>query len=84
MMSFLSYLLSLEGQWFHIYTDHKPLTFAFASSSTCWTARQERHLAFVAEYTNDIRNIHGRDNAVAVELSRVQLDSVYGRMSPNY
>ena len=34
----------VEGQCFHIYTDHKPLTFAFASSSERWTSRQQRHL----------------------------------------
>ena len=41
----------IEGRRFHIYTDHKPITFAFASSSQRWTARQQRHLAFIAEYT---------------------------------
>ena len=63
----------LEGQRFHIYTDHKPLTFAFASSSNRWTPRQQRHLTLVAEYTTDIRHIHGRNNTVADVLSRVEL-----------
>ena len=63
----------IEGRRFHIFTDHKPLTFAFASNR--WTPRQQRHLAFIAEYTTDIRHIHGRDNAVADALSRVELIS---------
>ena len=63
----------IEGRKFHIYTDHKPLTFAFASSSERWTSRQRRHLAFIAEYTTDVRHVHGRDNAVADALSRVEL-----------
>ena len=63
----------VEGQTFHIYTDHKPLTFAFASSSECWTSRQQRHLSYIAEYTTDVRHVHGRDNAVADALSRVEL-----------
>ena len=63
----------IEGRKFHIYTDHKPLTFAFASSSERWTSRQRRHLAFIAEYTTDVRHVHGRENAVADALSRVEL-----------
>ena len=63
----------IEGRQFHIYTDHKPLSFAFASSSQRWTARQQRHLAFVAEYTTDVRHVHGRDNTVADALSRIEL-----------
>ncbi len=49
----------IEGRRFHIYTDHKPLTFAFASSLERWTSRQQRHLAFIAEYTTDVRHVHG-------------------------
>ena len=65
----------IEGRRFHIFTDNKPLTFAFASNSDRWTPMQQRHLAFIAEYTTDIRHIHGRDNAVADALSRVELIS---------
>ena len=63
----------IEGRRFHVYIDHKPLTFAFASSSQRWTARQQCHLAFIAEYTTDVRHVHGRDNIVADALSCVQL-----------
>ncbi len=71
----------LEGQRFHIYTDHKPLTFALASSSNHWTPRQQRHLALVAEYTTDIWHIHGRNNTVADALSRVELGGGQACMS---
>jgi len=65
----------LEGRRFHIYTDHKPLTFALASSSERWTPRQQRHLSFIDEYTTGVRHVHGRDNAVADALSRVELST---------
>ena len=71
----------VEGRRFYIYTDHKPLTFALASSSERWTSRQRRHLAFIAEYTTDVRHVHGRDNTVADALSRVELDGLLVCMS---
>jgi cleavage and polyadenylation specificity factor subunit 1 len=60
----------LEGRSFFISTDHKPLTFALHRSSDARSARQQRHLAYVAEYTSDIRHVPGRDNKVADALSR--------------
>ena len=59
----------IEGRRFHIYTDHKSLTFAFASSSDRWTLRQQRHLAVISEYTTDVRHVEYRNNAVADALS---------------
>jgi hypothetical protein len=61
----------LEGRKFVVYTDHKPLTHAIARVSDPWTARQCRHLAYVAEYTSDIRHIAGAANIVADTLSRL-------------
>jgi cleavage and polyadenylation specificity factor subunit 1 len=60
----------LEGQSFFISTDHKPLTFALHLSSDTWSARQQRHLSYVAEYTSDIRHVPGCENKVADALSR--------------
>ena len=60
----------LEGRQFHILTDHKPLTHALHRISDPWSARQQRHLASVAEYTADIRHIAGAENVVADALSR--------------
>jgi RNase H-like domain found in reverse transcriptase/Reverse transcriptase (RNA-dependent DNA polymerase)/Integrase zinc binding domain len=60
----------LEGRPFTIYTDHKPLTQALHQSSEPWTARQCRHLSYVAEFTSDVRHVAGVDNVVADTLSR--------------
>ncbi len=60
----------LEGWTFHLLTDHKPLTFALSRLSDLWTPRQGRQLAYVAEFTADIRHIAGTDNVDADALSR--------------
>jgi RNase H-like domain found in reverse transcriptase len=60
----------LEGRKFCIYSDHKPLTFALHRASGAWSARQQRHLSYVAEYTSDIRHVPGKQNCVADALSR--------------
>jgi RNase H-like domain found in reverse transcriptase/Reverse transcriptase (RNA-dependent DNA polymerase) len=60
----------LEGRQFHILSDHKPLTFALHCSSDAWSAQQQRHLTYVAEYTSDIRHVPGNLNTVADALSR--------------
>jgi cleavage and polyadenylation specificity factor subunit 1 len=60
----------LEGRRWTLFTDHKPLTFALGKVSDPWTARQARHLSYVAEYTSDIRHVAGKDNVVADMLSR--------------
>jgi hypothetical protein len=60
----------LDGHRFAIFTDHKPLTYALATVSDPWTARQSRQLSYVAEYTSDIRHIAGAANVVADTLSR--------------
>jgi RNase H-like domain found in reverse transcriptase/Reverse transcriptase (RNA-dependent DNA polymerase)/Integrase core domain/Integrase zinc binding domain len=61
---------SLEGRSFYVLTDHKPLVFALHRLSDPWTARQQRHLSFIAEYTSDIRHVAGKENVVADALSR--------------
>ena len=60
----------VEGRVFHINTDHKPLTFALHSSAERHSPRQARHLAFISEFTSDIRHIEGQANRVADALSR--------------
>jgi hypothetical protein len=60
----------LEGRSFTILTDHKPLVGALAQTLDPWTARQCRHLAYVAEFTLDVEHVAGRDNIVADALSR--------------
>ena len=69
----------LEGRAFTIYTDHKPLTFAFASSAER-SPRQTNHLSFIAEFSTDVRHVDGKSNVVADALSRavnaVQLPTI--------
>ncbi len=60
----------LEGRRFTVWTDHKPLTSALHRVSEPWTARQQRHLAYIAEYTSDLRHVAGLANVVADTLSR--------------
>ena len=65
----------LEGKQFTVFTDHKPLTLALASSSER-SPRQTRHLSFIAEFTSDIKHIQGECNVVADMLSRPTISAV--------
>jgi transposase InsO family protein len=60
----------LEGRLFHVLTDHKPLTTALHRVSEPWSAKQQRQLSYIAEYTADVRHIAGKENLVADALSR--------------
>lgn len=62
---------SLQGRHFSIYTDHKPLIFAFSKKSDSGSPRQLRHLDFISQFSTDIRHIPGTDNIVADALSRI-------------
>ena len=46
----------LEAHSFIAYTDHKPLTLAFAKVSDPWQSpRQQRHLPYISDFTTDVR-----------------------------
>jgi hypothetical protein len=60
----------LEGRQFRILTDHKPLVAAFRRVSPPWSARQQRQLSYISEFTSDIRHTPGSSNHVADALSR--------------
>ncbi|KAI5724764.1 hypothetical protein M8J77_006869 [Diaphorina citri] len=68
------FLHMIEGRVFTIYTDHKPLTFAFLGGvvkpEKC-SPRQFRHLDFIAQFSTDIQYVPGSQNVVADALSRV-------------
>ena len=63
----------VEGQAFTLYTDHKPLIYLRAKEAEVWSAWHQHHLAYVAEYTADIKHVPGVENVVADALSRPQL-----------
>jgi hypothetical protein len=62
----------LEAHHFAIFTDHKPLIYAFQQKRDKCSPRQFNHLDFVAQFTTDVRHISGQDNVVADALSRVE------------
>lgn len=62
---------ALEGRTFTIYTDHKPLVFAFQQKSEKAPPRRVRQLDFISQYSTDIRHIKGTENVTADWLSRI-------------
>ena len=62
----------VEARSFTIYTDHKPITYAFQKKNTESSPRQIRHLDFISQFTTDIRHIAGTENVVADALSRIE------------
>ena len=43
---------ALEGRQFYVLSYHKLLTFALHRQSDAWSAHQQRHRSYVAEYTS--------------------------------
>ena len=66
----------LEGRSVTLFTDHKPLTFAISKISDPWSPRQQRHLAYVSEFTTYVRHIEGKANTVADTLSRGEISAI--------
>ena len=66
----------LEGRPFTAFVDHKPLTGAMKKHADPWTARQQRHLAYISEFTTDLQHVSGKDNCAADCLSRVAASAV--------
>jgi cleavage and polyadenylation specificity factor subunit 1 len=62
----------LKARHFIIFTNHKPLTYAFHQKRDKCSPRQFNRLDFVSQFTKDIRHISGPDNVVADTLSRVE------------
>jgi hypothetical protein len=60
----------LEGRRFRLLTDHKPLVAAMSRVSPPWSARQQRQMAYLAEFTADFRHTPGATNVVADALSQ--------------
>ena len=62
----------LEARVFTVYTDHKPLTYAFQQKLEKASPRQSQHLDFIGQFTTDIQHVSGKDNIVANALSRIE------------
>nr|XP_037270637.1 uncharacterized protein LOC119162285 [Rhipicephalus microplus] len=60
-----------EEQHCTIYTDHKPITYAFSQRRKKLPPVQQNQLSFIAQCTTDIHHISGKKNVVADALSRV-------------
>ena len=61
---------TVKGRNFTIYTDHKPLVHAMAKITELWSARQQRHLSAIPEFSTDKAHVSGKSNIVADCLSR--------------
>ncbi|GFX91369.1 transposon Ty3-I Gag-Pol polyprotein [Trichonephila clavipes] len=66
----------LEGRDFIIYTDQKPLKYAFMQNPDKCSPRQWRHLDFISQFSTDVRHINGTHNAVADALSRIEVNQI--------
>ena len=62
-------LLDISGRNFFVNTDHKPLT---------------RQLAFIAEFTTDIRYVKGQTNFIADALSGPSVSFIDSTSTINY
>lgn len=62
----------LECRRFTLFTDHKPLTFAFRQGTERSSPRQQRHLDYISQFTTDVRHIAGANNVTADALSRIE------------
>lgn len=62
----------VEARTFCIYTDHRPITFAFTTPRDKCSPRQFRYLDFISQFSTYIRYVAGKDNIVADTLSRVE------------
>jgi hypothetical protein len=58
-----------QGRPFQLWTDHKSLIFALNRVSPPTSGRQQHHLAFILEYTNQLVYVTGKANVVADALS---------------
>lgn len=72
-MALQHFHIMFEGRELIVYTDHKPLIYAFNNMSKGnETPRRTRQLLYISEFTTDIRHVEGSSNVVADSLSRVE------------
>ena len=74
----------MEGREFYVNTDHNSLTYVMNSTAERPSLRQTRHLAFIAEFTVDIRYVKDETNFVADALSRPTVSAIEYDAAINY
>jgi hypothetical protein len=84
---FAAALCSITPSVPSLLTDHKPLVTSLFRTTPPWSARQQRQLSFIAEFTSDIRHTPGQENVIVDALSRppsatAQLPPLSQRPSP--
>ncbi|CAK1589164.1 unnamed protein product [Parnassius mnemosyne] len=62
----------LEAKHFTIFTDHKPICYAFQRRKEKCSPRQFRYLDYISQFTTDIQHISGKENVAADTLSRIE------------
>ncbi|XP_032688866.1 uncharacterized protein LOC116852521 [Odontomachus brunneus] len=62
----------LEGRFFTVRTDHRPLTFAAQQKSDKASPRAQRQLDYILQYNIKFEAVRGDDNLVADALSRIE------------
>lgn len=67
----------LDGRPFCVFTDHKPLIYAFRAKPDRYNQREIRQLDYIAQFTTDLRHVKGHDNAVADALSRPEVNALH-------
>lgn len=65
-----------EVQHVTIYTDHKPLIYAFTQRREKLPPVQLNQLSFISQFTTDVVHVKGEDNVVADALSRIEAISL--------
>ncbi|KAG8192707.1 hypothetical protein JTE90_009730 [Oedothorax gibbosus] len=68
----------LEAREFTLYTDHKPLTFAFRQKNDKCSPRQARQLDLLAQFTTNIKHVPGSENIAADVMSRISAITLPG------
>ncbi|GFT83505.1 retrovirus-related Pol polyprotein from transposon 17.6, partial [Nephila pilipes] len=66
----------VEGRSFTLFTDHKPLVYAFKQKEDKCTPRQLRHLDLIGHFTTDIWYLKGSENVVTDALSRIHISTI--------
>ncbi|GFT40506.1 integrase_H2C2 domain-containing protein [Nephila pilipes] len=66
----------LEGKVFQIYTDQKPLIYAFRQNPNKCSSKQLCYLDFISQYSTDTSHVQGSKNVVSSSLSRIEMNSI--------